>query len=250
MLTAKMGNGVIGYAPEVDKSDAPFVCPGCGGAVILKKGVKKIHHFAHVPDSTCELRGESVEHMTAKWDIYQALKHYPDIARVEMEHVIPGIDARADVMFRTGAHVVAVEIQRSRLSNEIVMQRLERYGRKGINVVWLLTGLTRDAKEPNRVSPQKWQALLHKLYYGRVYLYCGGLDVLPVHFDKYLLWHEEGYDQDREFHAGYEYRSRRYRTARALRSVHLVDDFRPYSRYEPALIRIWKDRYLTPRDRL
>lgn len=188
MLTAKAAKGTTAYAPEVEKGDGPFTCPGCGAAVVLKKGEINIHHFAHRPDSTCDLRGESVEHMTAKWQIYQALKYHPQVGRVEVEHTLrPG--TRADVMFRKGSRVVTVEIQKSRLDVETINRRMAHYTAQGIAVLWLIFPLKVKAEwfDSNTcvhsVTPQKWQRYIQRLYFGRLYEWSHGwgLDAYQTH---------------------------------------------------------------------
>lgn len=179
MLTAKGSDGRICYAPEVEKTAAPFICPSCESAVILKKGNKYIHHFAHAPKSPCDLRGESVEHMTAKWEIYQALKRHPQIGRVETEFTLwPNV--RADVMFRKGEQVVAVEIQRSRLDTETVLRRMMHYTAQRIGVLWLIFPLkvkhewVNDKDCIDYVSTQRWQRYIQRIYFGRLYEWSHG----------------------------------------------------------------------------
>ena len=58
-------------AAEAEHKDAPFLCGCCGEPVILKKGHKRVHHFAHTVDSTCGLAAtgtaqESMQHKYAK----------------------------------------------------------------------------------------------------------------------------------------------------------------------------------------
>src|SRR5215469_18611756 len=39
---------------EVTKGDGPFTCPECKASVLLRKGEIKIHHFAHIPSTSCQ----------------------------------------------------------------------------------------------------------------------------------------------------------------------------------------------------
>lgn len=223
MLTARNPRGVTVYAPEVEKDAAPFSCAGCGSEVILKKGAKVIHHFAHVPDSLCNLRGESVEHMTAKWQIYQALKYHPRVNRAEVEHAL-GPETRADVMFRKdGTQVVAVEIQRSRLDSETILKRMSHYTAKGIAVLWLIFPFQLKRKYYDadtyfeHVTPQRWQRYIQSLYFGRLYEWSHGwgLEVYRSHLTG--SWH------------------RRQSGLMTGESVNIVEDFKPQMRTDPAL---------------
>ena len=40
---------------ETEKSQGPFHCPECNGALILKKGRVREHHFAHEPPSLASM---------------------------------------------------------------------------------------------------------------------------------------------------------------------------------------------------
>jgi hypothetical protein len=223
MLTARTVQGFIVYAPEAEKDAAPFACPGCGAPVILKKGEINIHHFAHRPDSTCDLRGESVEHMTAKWQIYQALKFHPQIVRVEVEYTL-WPNTRADVMFRKGRKVVAVEIQRSRLDTETIDRRMAHYTAQGIAVLWLIFPFKVKAERfdantwVHSVTPQKWQRYIQKLYFGRLYEWAHGwgLDVYQTHLTG--SW------------------NRRQSGIRTGEIVNIVDDFDCQTRTDPKAI--------------
>ena len=53
--------------------ESKFFCPSCQEQLILKKGNVKIHHFAHKAESTCLYAGESLDHLTTKLQIYDAL---------------------------------------------------------------------------------------------------------------------------------------------------------------------------------
>ena len=58
------------YAFQAERSDGPFTCLKCKEGVILRKGTKKAHHFAHRPSSTCKIKShavsESAKHKYAK----------------------------------------------------------------------------------------------------------------------------------------------------------------------------------------
>lgn len=62
MLLAINEDGKIVHAKDVDKGQT-YICPTCNEEVILKKGSKKIHHFAHKIDTQCSNNdGESAVH--------------------------------------------------------------------------------------------------------------------------------------------------------------------------------------------
>ncbi len=184
-------------ARDVDSSDGPFTCPVCKGEVYVKKGRIKIHHFAHKANPECKYgQGESALHMAAKQEIYDCLCKLSWI-QCEMEKIWG--DVRSDVYAynkRTGEKF-AIEVQISNLSLDEIIYRTECYQRLGVYVLWLpvlsehyslLTG-----KEIHR--PRIWEKWLHALYFGRVYYWKAGLEIVPVHFlevKKYVEANEYG----------------------------------------------------------
>ena len=240
MLSANKTSGNICFAPETKKQDGPFYCPACSSGLILRKGQKRIHHFAHTPDSVCDLRGESFEHMATKWHIYQSLLQHPDVLRAKTEVVLRGV--RADVVFKTKRNTVAIEIQKSKLSNEEIISRSGRYTALKIPVIWL-TNIRYDEIE-QRASPAKWQKLLHGMYFGRVYTWLDGLVVQATHFDDYEIWKESYDSYEYGEVGGYFQASKRYRKLNDGPQLNIVDDFAPYSRSAwktiPAAL-LWKD---------
>jgi ssDNA-binding Zn-finger/Zn-ribbon topoisomerase 1 len=62
MLLALDENNKIVHAKDVQKGQI-YICPDCNEELILKKGDKKVHHFAHKSDTNCSNSdGESVVH--------------------------------------------------------------------------------------------------------------------------------------------------------------------------------------------
>jgi competence protein CoiA len=79
---------------------------------------------------------------------------------------------------------VAIEIQISSLSIETIMRRTIDYHRKGIYVLWLLQWTHKlDGK---RYTPKLWEKWIHACYFGRVYYWTGGLEVVSYAFEPSL----------------------------------------------------------------
>lgn len=73
MLLALDKDNKVVHAKDVDKGHT-YICPTCNEEVILKKGNKKVHHFAHKNDTQCSNSdGESVVHKYFK-DYVASLK--------------------------------------------------------------------------------------------------------------------------------------------------------------------------------
>ena len=94
---------------------------------------------------------------------------------------------------------VAVELQLSAISPGEISYRTRCYAAKNIWVLWItpyhhnVSGLT-----PYRT--RIWERYLHALYFGKVYYWSGGLCLLPVHFEPYVLNStlEQYYDEDEQ----------------------------------------------------
>ncbi|MFK3985974.1 competence protein CoiA [Exiguobacterium mexicanum] len=130
---------------------APFVCPECGERVIVKQGVRRRLHFAHV--HPCG-RGESTGHHEDKWGVRQWLQTQG--YAVEQEVIIGA--RRADLLARRDDTSLVIEIQASTLTIESYVERTRHYRDNGLDVVWLASGLEPSAWP----SLQPW--MRHELF--------------------------------------------------------------------------------------
>lgn len=124
------------YQPIVKSS---LYCPGCGGKVIFKKGVKVIAHFAHVSLRDCASfsEGESAEHLAAK----VLLKGWMQNAIVEA--YLPQLQQRPDLLWGK----LAIEVQCSPLSFTRFTERTTQYFVHGYLPWWILGGKLRPHKK-------------------------------------------------------------------------------------------------------
>lgn len=127
---------------------APFRCPTCQEVLIVKQGVKRRLHFAHI--HTCG-RAESVTHHQDKWAVCQWLqeKGYP----VEQEVTIK--NRRADILTNMDGQHTVFEIQASPLRPEEYAERTIDYRRAGLDVIWIASGLDLRSNQ----SFQPWMRL-------------------------------------------------------------------------------------------
>lgn len=150
MLSAfkRLGEQVVAW--EVTKEDGPFSCPECKQTVILRKGDVVVHHFAHTASSTCKHGiGESVEHWLAKYEIYEALRKHPGVTRLMVERFLGSV--KPDVSFCFGKVLVALELQRSKLSPNWIAHRTRMYAAKKVHVLWM-PPYTDDLEEGKRYA--------------------------------------------------------------------------------------------------
>lgn len=224
--------GEIVTAYLSSKAHGPFKCLDCGDEVVLKTGRRTVNHFAHVNPLAClYAENESKQHRRCKMEIFLALQKEPHVRNVALER--PLGTNRPDVSAEINGVPVAIEVQISSLSLETITQRTIEYARKGIYVLWLLQwtpGL--DAK---RYTPRLWEKWIHAAYFGRVYYWTQGLNVVSYHFDPHFKsvpkksWYSP---KGKKITAGgYSHRSKRHRTAVRGETLNLTTDFVPRQRF-------------------
>jgi len=99
MLSAYDSNNGAVLAREAHRDDGPYHCPQCEEELILKQGRVTLAHFAHFPRSDCTYASEpeSAEHLSAKLEIYEALKAQPGVSKLEVERSLK--EVRPDISF-------------------------------------------------------------------------------------------------------------------------------------------------------
>ncbi len=232
MLSARRkSDGQTVNAYFESKANAPFYCLVCNDPVVLKAGKNKINHFAHA-NLACEFaEGESDAHRKCKIEIYEALRRLPNVRDAALERPLDTV--RPDVSAYINGVKVAIEVQISSLSVETIMRRTIDYHRKGIYVLWLLQWTPKLDQE--RYTPKLWEKWIHSCYFGRVYYWKEGLDVVSYHFDASFKtvpkksWHSK--DGKKMTGGGYSVRAKRNRTAIRGQTFNLATDFVPQQRY-------------------
>lgn len=117
------------------KKGGHYFCPVCDSRVTLKKGPVKTAHFSHHHIIDCMrylYKRESVAHLELKHDLYLALTPFHHAA---MEYYLPEIEQIADLLINEN---LALEIQLSTISPQLILDRTGGYASIGIDVIWLL----------------------------------------------------------------------------------------------------------------
>jgi competence protein CoiA len=233
MLSARRqsdGQTVLAYFES--KANAPFYCLECGDSVVLKTGRNRVAHFAHEsPLANHYAENESDEHRLCKMEIHEELLRERRAQNVAMERPLGTV--RPDVSAYINDVPVAIEVQISNLSLETIQARTIEYHRKGIYVLWLLQW-TPELDSP-RYSPRLWEKWIHACYFGRVYYWVGGLDVVSYSFEPSLKsvpktsWYSKA--GEKMTGGGFTRRLKRHRTAVRGPRLNLVKDFIPKQRY-------------------
>lgn len=232
MLCARQNlTGEIVTAYFANKSQAPFFCPECGDPVILKCGRLRVAYFAHETPVACRnAENESDVHRRCKMEIFLALQKQPHVRNVMLER--PLGTNRPNVSAEIGGVQVAVEVQISSLSPETIAYRTMEYARKGVYVLWLLPSTPK--LDASRYTPRQWEKWIHAAYFGRVYYWTEGLNIVSYHFDPHLKsvpqksWYSP--NGKKITAGGYTRSSKRYRTAIRGRTFNLATDFGPRNR--------------------
>jgi len=240
---------------ETGKNEGPFHCPFCETEVILKKGNHREHHFAHKPPCDCQYGiGESQIHYKIKREIFITLRTHQNCKKCDLERNLNFV--RPDVSLYVGNVPVAIEIQKSKINIDYIIQRTIRYSNLGIYLLWILTDnnpvtFWHDGEGQNIYRIKKWEQFLHDMYYERLYYWQKDAFVMPYHLHPFSTWVEsaEIYDESGEFRevGGYYKETKTLKTPIAYPGtmLHLAEDFTIKLRKESR----FKD-YIMPRSKL
>lgn len=108
-----------------------YVCPACGESVVLKKGTRVVHHFAHRPHSDCGFAGETMRHLEMKLRAFEGFERM----QPDLERVMCGGARRADVSVVVNGRQIAIECQQSSITIEELKQRITDYQGR---VIWIV----------------------------------------------------------------------------------------------------------------
>lgn len=155
---------------------------------MLKAGRVKVPHFAHWPNaSSCAYANsrESEDHREAKIEVYRALRAVPGVEQVQPELRLG--EVRPDVHFVYRGQRVALEIQMSHLSPDLLAWRTSVYTTKKIPVLWMVPLFEDLGLSEDRYAPRDWERYLHTLYFGKVYYWIENLRLQPIKYEPYML---------------------------------------------------------------
>ena len=120
------------------KRTIAIIVPGCHEKLILKRGLKKVAHFAH-PRHGCQLfsEGESDEHLEGKKFIYHELKQAG--WQVQYEAYQSELHQRPDILGqKAGCGLVAFEYQCAPISFQKLVYRSRGYKQGRLAYIWIL----------------------------------------------------------------------------------------------------------------
>jgi len=176
-LTARLQDGSVILARDANRGDAPFFCSFCDGPMVLRKGIVKIEHFAHQKLSDCPYStGETYEHEKAKFDLMMRGISSGIKSEVEVK-LSPRV--RADVLLTLGNQKVAVEFQKSGMTKEQCIQRLNNYYEAGIPVIWVFLNEKLKGDDYLNRSADTRTVFFYRLNFSKVYFLNEG-DMIDV----------------------------------------------------------------------
>lgn len=127
------------FAWKAEKNDGNnYKCPHCKSAVTLKKGDKKIAHFAHKSLNQCPFNSEpeSEEHVNMKINFLNYLRRNRPELVVEIEKIlIP--KRKADMVIYENNQTFIVEFQASKIGRKELKERTRDYNIAGYPVLWI-----------------------------------------------------------------------------------------------------------------
>lgn len=209
-----------------------YICPGCKGKVVLRKGDVRIAHFAHLQKTNCDWGGnQSEEHLKTKKAFYkffrerQSAYSWVYCEGVEMEYPIAGTDRVADVYarIRDKQQAIVVEIQKTPISRSEIVARTMSYFSKDIAVLWVIPATVADLQKKckdglfSMYSPSDYERWIHGYNRGRIYFYDYERDLilearfLPV----------ERYVEETQWGGGYWTFYKRYKNLRIIKEYSL-----------------------------
>ena len=142
MLVAKdeLGRVVAAYNKTAQQLHSirqkSLFCPDCKERVILKAGPIITPHFAHLKHSHCtNYENESEAHLKGKLHLYEWFKKQN--IPVSIEHYLPSIKQRADLLIKVKKKYVAVEYQCAPISINEIIERTNGFLSLGIIPIWI-----------------------------------------------------------------------------------------------------------------
>lgn len=144
MFTALNEKGIMVYAADFNMSlvlaerQSKCYCPACGNSVILKRGEKRLPHFAHQKDNTCESSSESESsyHLQGKLQLFERLKELG--MNPELEPYFPAIKQRGDIGFIWKNTYIVLEFQCSSIPISSIIKRTQQYKKANYQPIWIL----------------------------------------------------------------------------------------------------------------
>lgn len=134
MLRARNENGGIIHIDEVKNREDNYYCLCCNKRVIIRKGRYNRGHFSHTK-TTVKHSHDFSEHQYLQQYFYEKLEKIDIKASLEVK---VGEHHRADLVCEVNAQKIAIEIQRTVIGYEKLIQRIGVYQKQGYRIIWII----------------------------------------------------------------------------------------------------------------
>lgn len=125
---------------------------------------------------------ESFNHMDTKFDIYSQLLQNEIYARVEK-----GIGkARPDILTEINGYKIAIEVQQSPSTTEIILKRMREHTDNGYHTLWLIDESVINSQK--YVKNLKWVNFIQYLQNGVLFVLDAGKNILPARIDNSIIF--------------------------------------------------------------
>lgn len=154
---------------EIKRSDIPCYCPSCKAIMTPKgRGKKVVNHFAHLPDSNCEMaKPKGRAHRVVASTIYDGLGELG--YEVKFEQVI-GMrkkgHRRADIYIPPQPKCPSgyiIEVQFTKQDVEVYQSRTDYYNHYNLPVLWLTWHITKPIKLSLQIPQARIRCYDHNL---------------------------------------------------------------------------------------
>ena len=112
-------------------SNKKYYCCLCGSEMVIKKGKKKVHHFAHKSNAVCNVDDWDRKNEMSEWHIGWQDKFPMDNREIRLD--FGGECHRADIV--VGNNVI--EFQHSKMPVNEFDRRNRFYNNAGFRVIWM-----------------------------------------------------------------------------------------------------------------
>jgi competence protein CoiA len=161
-----------------------YVCPSCRKELVLRKGTRVIHNFAHKPPVTCSwATGETQAHLAAKQAFRDAFQARGLKVELEKEVISIAGDRRADVLVwsRSSTSSIALELQHQPIDPRDIKRRTEAYMVARVPVMWISIPSNKiwehiergksGGKLIRRYNPRPWELWAHAYNFKTLWFY-------------------------------------------------------------------------------
>ena len=148
------------------RTHTTFSCIQCSEKVILKNGMIKTPHFAHIHNISCTQafsEGESEDHLKGKLHLFEFLqKHF---LPVQLEAYLPFLQQRPDLYIQSELYPLAIEFQCSQIPINAMEQRTAGYRTKKITPLWILRTPKNSDFPDQEIGTMKLSSFRQRFFY-------------------------------------------------------------------------------------